>query len=345
MNALTQLADAYKKQHDWNADAINSGINELYRRYVMNRKQDLADAAALGLALDALLTDESIDIDALSPQAIEAFHLAFPNLELETLTERSPEELEALVNAWKGKLFEVEVQDQLNAGMQVGDYQLQAGQYAELAESATQPGWDLRIINEDGTTAELVQLKSTDAESYINEALNRYPDIPIVATSEVSNHADSLDTLSTADISNADTTNQIHDAIADDNNVADALLPSAPGSVILATEAWQVMQGKKTVDQAIDSGGARVGVSAVAGGIGWLASLALGPVGAIVGLGASLYLNHKLKKDSTVRHAKHEKEINPRQQIPKPTATAKEARKAYQELENITGRLLLEYKP
>lgn len=344
MNTLIQLAETYKKQHNWNSDAINSGIDSLYHRYVMNRKQYLADAAALGLALDALLLNESIDIDSLSPEAIEAFHLAFPNLELEKLNERSPEELESLINAWKGKLFEVEVQDQLNAGLQVGDFQLVAGQYAELATSATQPGWDLRIINEDGTTADLIQLKSTDAESYINEALNRYPDIPIIATSEVSSHADSLDTLSTSNIANADTTNHINDAIADDDNVTDALLATAPGSVILATEAWHVIQGKKTVNQAIDSGGARVGVSALAGGIGWLASLALGPVGVLAGIGASLFLNNKLKKNSPDHRRKYEKEINPRQQVSKSTTTAKDARKAYQQLENITGRLLLEYK-
>ena len=345
MDALDSIAASYKSKHEWSGNEVHANLHALYIKYVSARKLEIVDSIAVGVALESLLNGDKLDLESMPPDVIEAFHLAFPHVSLESLNERSHEEILGFVNAWKGKLFEIEVQDQLNAGMQVGDWQLEAGQHAELAESTTQPGWDLSIMNDDGSVADLIQLKSTDSTSYINEALDRYPDVPIVATSDVAAHANGLDAVSTANISNDDTTSQVQDAIGDDDSVTDALFTAAPGSVIFATEAWQVIKGKKTVDQAIENGGTRVGVSAVAGAFGWLASLALGPVGILAGIGASLFMNSKLKKTSSERYAKHEKEINPRQQLKKNTATPDEAKKAYQQLENITGRLLLEYKP
>lgn len=47
----------------------------------------------------------------------------------------------------------------------MGDIHLEPGQVAALAESATQPGWDLQILNADGTVAGELQLKATDSLS------------------------------------------------------------------------------------------------------------------------------------------------------------------------------------
>ena len=344
MASLDLIADSYKTRYQWDEHNLHTSFDALFRHYVKKHRQEIVDSIALGIALQALLDGDAIDIDALPNNVKEAFYLAFPNVSIYSLNERSHEELLGFVNSWKGKLFEVEVQDQLNAGMQVGDYQLDAGQHAELAVSATQPGWDLSITNDDGTVANLIQLKSTDSASYINEALNRYPDIPIVATSDMADHVDTLDAVSTADISNDDTTSQIHDAIVDDNSVTDALFTAAPVSIIFMTETLKVMRGKATVEQAIESGGTRVAVSAFSGGIGCLASLVLGPIGIVAGIATSLIINSKIKKTTQTSYAKHEKEINPQPKFNKPKTTKEEAKKAYQQLENITGRLLLEYK-
>ena len=91
------------------------------------------------------------------------------------------------LSAWKGKYFEVLVRDELNAGEWVGDIHLEPGQTALLAESAIQPGWDLQIINSDGSVAQELQLKATESLSYVKEALERYPDIGVLTTDEVFN--------------------------------------------------------------------------------------------------------------------------------------------------------------
>jgi hypothetical protein len=59
------------------------------------------------------------------------------------------------------------------------------GHYAELAESAVQPGWDLQMLNADGSVADFLQLKATSELSYVKQALETYPDIQILATNEV----------------------------------------------------------------------------------------------------------------------------------------------------------------
>ena len=89
----------------------------------------------------------------------------------------------------KGKYFEVLVRDRLNAGESVGELQLQPGQVATLVESPTQPGIDLLIKNEDGSTDELLQLKASESLGYVRRAFDRYPDIRVVTPSEVDDTA------------------------------------------------------------------------------------------------------------------------------------------------------------
>lgn len=342
MDAIEHLATSYKKQHGWDAAFISAGFNDLYVRYVVERRQDLADAAALGLALDSWLENDNIDIDSLSPQVTEAFHLAFPHVSLESLNERSHEEILGFVNAWKGKLFEVEVQDQLNAGMQVGDYQLEPGQHAQLAESATQPGWDLSIMNDNGSVADVIQLKATDSASYVDHALDRYPDINIIATSDIAAHADNLDSVSVADTSVHDVTNDVTDAIGHDS-ASDVFLHTAPATLIAATEIYHVMKGNKTLDAALESGGERVGMSVIAGAIGAAVATVVGPIGWIAAVGARLWMGNKAKQIKQQNSVRYEKEINPLPQVNKQKVSREDAKKAYLQLENVTDRLLLTY--
>ena len=81
----------------------------------------------------------------------------------------------------------------------VGEIELLPGQVARLAESPTQPGWDLRIENEDGSVAELIQLKATESMAYVKSALDEYPGIRVAVPSEVD---DSTDQVLGTDISN-----------------------------------------------------------------------------------------------------------------------------------------------
>jgi DNA-binding NarL/FixJ family response regulator len=74
----------------------------------------------------------------------------------------------------KGILFEQAYVEKLEA----------AGIHAELFDATNHPVVDLAIIDGTDIVSEL-QLKATDSVAYINATLHEYPDIPIVATSEV----------------------------------------------------------------------------------------------------------------------------------------------------------------
>jgi hypothetical protein len=119
------------------------------------------------------------------PEDVErAYQLAYPGLAdnadfAETVRRMDTNELQGLAAGVKGKLFEIEYADYLNAG------NLPAGYHAELATSATQPGWDIQILGPDGHMKDVIQLKATDSVDYVREALDRYPHIDVVTTSEV----------------------------------------------------------------------------------------------------------------------------------------------------------------
>ena len=175
----------------------------------------------------------------------------------------------------KGTYFEVLVRDKLNTGESVGDIYLLPGQQAQLAESLTEEGWDLRIINADGTVAEQIQLKASESFSYIKSALDKHPDIRVIAPQELEDRAENLDQLTTADISDEtmeDTvSNQLNelseDAITDIlHQSAEAGLDALPGlslAVIAVTQAGQVITGRSTPEEAIKRGAARLGRSSI----------------------------------------------------------------------------------
>lgn len=119
------------------------------------------------------------------PEVIEeAYRAAYPvesmsQTFVEKVKELDSDALRGLVAGVKGKLFEAQYVDHLNNGV------LPDGYVAELAESATQPGWDVVISGPDIAVVEQIQLKATDSVHLVTEALQRYPDIDVVTTAEV----------------------------------------------------------------------------------------------------------------------------------------------------------------
>jgi hypothetical protein len=340
---VDQLAQNYYKQYQWSQPDVRSGFDHLYRKYVHERQQDIVDAIAVGLTLQAIMGGNEIDVAAMPDNIKEAFHTAFPNLDIESLNDRSKDEIEGLMNAWNGKLFEIEVRDQLNAGIQVGDMLLEPGQKAVLAESATQVGWDLKIINEDGTDSGLfLQLKATDSASYINQALERYPDVPIIATSEMLGHND--DAVSMADVSSDHLRDQIGNAVNAGNSASDVIMGSA--LIIALTEVFQVMTRKKSVEVAIENGVKRGWLSVIAGTAGSFATFLGGPLlGIPVGVITRIYLANAMNDTKPNVIHQPEKVINPYPEFSKAEthSTRNDAKQAFRELEQVTGRLLLEY--
>jgi hypothetical protein len=292
MDQLIELQQLYHNQQS-HEDRWHS-IKELYSHYLKEREQTILDAAASGIALMSILSTDKIDFDLITPQMQEAFHLAYPNVELVSIAGRTPEEIVGFINGWKGKLFEVDVRDHLRAGEWVGDLHLAHGQTVELAKSVTQPGWDLAIHNADGTLADQLQLKATESLSYVKHALERYPDTHILTTMEVGdihNHLHGM--VSIADISNDHLTDMVSEPLSDvlGDSLLDTLLPGLPLVLIGLTEGYGVVTGKRTSGRATERVVSRAGKSFLAGCIGWALSAFVGDfTGALGGVAARIFM-------------------------------------------------------
>lgn len=145
-------------------------------------KKELLDLLVVG----GVTLSEIVRDPAETPVDVQrAFELAYPNLAERSITfaeavDRLPaEHLVGLVNGVKGKLFEIELVEHLNSGA------LPEGLHAELASSASQPGYDIRILDREGLVVDVLQAKATASTAYVREALERYPDIDVTTTSEV----------------------------------------------------------------------------------------------------------------------------------------------------------------
>ena len=230
------------------------------------------------LELGALAADVSAD-DVLNlglepesnPQLVEAFGMQYPNVPIESLRGASEQRLTGLAQGVKGKYFEVLARDRLNDGESVGELSLEPGQVARLAESPTQQGWDVEIVNQDGTLDEALQLKATESMSYVKTALDENPDIRVVVPSELEDEAADSAQLISTDISNASLENEVGDQLGElsESGLENALdeagelaFDSIPGISLLiigATEGRKVLTGRATVEEAVRSGRGRVG--------------------------------------------------------------------------------------
>lgn len=206
------------------------------------RKKDLLDLLVVGgVSLAALVRDPA----AVPPEVARAFELAYPGLAAsgETFTDAvqrmSADEVVGLVHGVKGKLFEMELVTHLNDG------NLPDGVQAQLAGLATQPGHDIEIVDASGQVVELLQAKATESVAYVQEALQRYPDIDVTTTTEV--HAQ-LVALGTADhvadsgISEAVLQQQVEAAVqaGQVGQVVDVtdLMPSVVGLAVVALSSF-----------------------------------------------------------------------------------------------------------
>ncbi len=273
-NQLVIIAQNYIKR--FNLTNWRQEISELYDRAIREREKTLIDAAAATAAINAIYFSDKIDFDKITPQMEEAFHLAYPNVDIKSLVNMDPDEIVGILNGWKGKYFEVLVRDELNNGNWVGDIHLEPGQYAELAESATQPGWDLQIFNEDGSIAEALQLKATNSLGYVQKALEKYPDIDVLTTSEVFEQSDSLtDQIINSGISNDDLTNAIYSPMeslfdSPTEEVIEDILPFLPFIIIAFTEGRKVLVGKKAFEVALTNALERIVKTGLSMGVGAL---------------------------------------------------------------------------
>lgn len=218
-----------------------------FHRYFKANRESLFDIT-LTVTSATLLLDRSLS--ELDPRLIEAIRVTNPSLSDAGFLSLSGNELQGAVNSAKGKYFEYLVVDRLNRGEQIGPVYLPEGYHAVLADSLNQPGWDMQIVGPDGVTSEYLQLKVTNSAGYIKEALNRYPDIEILSTSEVATSGLVLDSGITED----NLRQQISFAIGvmDESTTAqflDYFSPLIPLMAIATLEGHKLLVGNQTLDR------------------------------------------------------------------------------------------------
>ena len=197
--------------------------------------------------------------------------------------------LEGVLNSSKGKYFEYLVTEKLNAGERLGNVFLPSGYHAELATSMTQPGWDVQIVDNHGHVAEYLQMKATESASYIQTALERYPDVQILATSEGAYHFSGPEVLD-AGITDHHLTDHVSSALeSGDIGFFEAFNPLISLILIAGTEGYKVEAGEVSTQAALANAKHRVqrmlfakgvGASAAIAGAGWMVA----PITIIAGL-------------------------------------------------------------
>ena len=265
---LQQLAETYPRQN-------RNALPQLVSAYRHRHEREILELAALA-------TDVSIDdITGLglepesNPQLLKAFEEAYPNQSLDSLQDASREELQGWVNGVKGKHFEMLVAERLNAGETIGDLTLASGEVASLATDVNQPGWDLKIVDANGETVELVQLKATENFRYVKEALEKYPDIRVIVPEELDERAGLHDDVLAAGISNAELESETGEQLSElgEDTLTNLLhygaefavdaVPVVSAVLIGVMEGQQVLMGRSSLEEAFKRGGTKLARSTV----------------------------------------------------------------------------------
>lgn len=260
------------------------------------RKKDLLDLLAVG---GVSLAEAARNPSSVPEDVEHAFELAYPGLAAhgetfsDAVNRMSTDELVGMVSGVKGKLFEIQLVDHLNDGY------LPDGLHAALASSATQPGYDIAVMDAQGHVVDLIQAKATESAEYVKEALERYPDIDVTTTTEV--HAElvarGIGHVTDSGISDTALQSKI-EAAALGGHLVDAgdFMPSSVGLAVIALSSF-MDKGLSLEQRGAEFGGraAKAGVSSVAGKA---ALLATGTwwIGLTVGVGSRWLSTHGGRK-------------------------------------------------
>lgn len=170
-----------------------------------------------------------------------------------------------------------------------------------------QPGWDLKILDGNGHEQEYLQLKATDSTSYIHEALTKYPDIKILATSDVAEHLGGNHMVLDAGMSE----DHLRHVVDAELGHSESLLgdfwghfhPVIPLLVIAGMHGYKVAVARQTVADAMEVASARAQRALVTTSVGALAEVVgLGWLSIPAALLAGYWVTELQSIDDLVRH-------------------------------------------
>lgn len=231
-------------------EKLRERIREQQKEYAslseeLTRKKTLSVKNMKQAALDSLITTTAtlfgVSFTPIPKDVEEAYRLAYPNLAenyslKELIDNSSITEATGYVNGIKGKLFELRYTEYLNEN-------LPGGWEAHLAESATQKGWDVVVLDDSGSPVEYLQLKASNDIAYVKDALERYPDIDVVTTEEVFNQL-SMNESMTGNIENSEIENfaltEEVEKIFSDPSLIDSGIDLTPSVIPLMIIAYSV---------------------------------------------------------------------------------------------------------
>lgn len=237
---------ALHRRYARNTDEIpGEAFLRSYRRFSRVNRETVFDVL---LAATTAHVGSGVDLSSIDPLLLKAVSDTNPGLSGTRLLALDGDAMQGAVNTAKGKYFEYLVADRLNRGEQVGPLLLEPGQRAELAERFNQPGWDMQIVDEHGMVVDYLQMKATQSLGYVANAIERYPDIQILATSEVSDSGLVLD----SGIPDGQLREVVGEAIRElDYSVSEMFLdyfsPLLPLAVVVGMEGHRLVLGQQSI--------------------------------------------------------------------------------------------------
>lgn len=249
-------------------DGFSSFISE-NQRQIRNRSTNHIEYV-IGGVLYALLSRNAVGRDMESQLVLDALRRSDTDLDgaseaeiSEYLSAYSADQLKGIANNVKGIYHELLFVEDYNA--------THTDSYAELFGTTNHPGSDIRIRDRDSDEIlQEIQLKATNSTDYVQQHVEKYPDIEVRATEEV---AAKLEHVGSSGVSNEEISHQVSEGfdILDDNTIADQMIESAGllGVIAAGREAIEVLQGRRSAGEstrsvvdAATAGAAATGIAA-----------------------------------------------------------------------------------
>jgi hypothetical protein len=122
--------------------------------------------------------------------------------------------------------------------------------YAELFEATNHPGADVKILK-DGEVIREIQLKSTDQPALVERHFDRYPDIPVAATSEVADEMDNVENSGFSDAGLEANVNATFSDLDENATISQAeVVAVSSGLLSVASQAKDILNGRKSLNDA-----------------------------------------------------------------------------------------------